>query len=82
MAPIPLTCRNPLLTNEEFKHAMQPKTYLIDAIRSLNPTASAAWLDRFEANFLRSYLDHLLTASAPRGSSWIRPNDTPAVMAA
>ena len=61
---------------------MQPKTYLIDAIRSLNPTASATWLDRFDACFLRSYLDHLLLATGPRGTSWVRPNDTPAMMAA
>jgi len=61
---------------------MQPKTYLIDAIRSLNPTASACWLDRFDVSHLRSYLDHLLTATAPRGNSWTRPAETPAVMAA
>jgi len=61
---------------------MQPKTYLIDAIRSLNPTASAAWLDSFEVGFLRSYLDHLLNAMEPRGTSWVRPNDSPAMMAA
>jgi len=61
---------------------MQAKTYLIDAIRSLNPTASATWLDGFDAGFLRSYLDHMLNALEPRGTSWIRPNDTPAMMAA
>ncbi|MCH2136483.1 MAG: hypothetical protein MK101_07870 [Phycisphaerales bacterium] len=61
---------------------MQPKTYLIDAIRSLNPTASASWLQSFDADFLRSYLDHMLNAMGPRGTSWVRPNDTPAMMAA
>jgi hypothetical protein len=75
-------CRNLLLSNEEIQSAMQAKTYLIDAIRSLNPTASATWLDSFESDFLRSYLDHLLTANAPRGNSWVRPNETPAMMAA
>ncbi|MCH2138255.1 MAG: hypothetical protein MK074_04310 [Phycisphaerales bacterium] len=59
-----------------------PKTYLIDAIRSLNPTASAAWLERFETTNLQRYLDHLLTATAPRGNTWVRPDDAPAMMAA
>ncbi len=55
---------------------------VIDWILTLNPTASRAFLDRFEARPLAMYLDHLMAAQSPRGRSarWVRPNETPAIV--
>ena len=55
---------------------------VIDRIMSLNPTAPLGFLERFGDAGLRDYLDHLIVANAPRGrdSSWIRRNDTPAIV--
>ena len=58
---------------------MHYKNNLIDAIQTHKPTADRSWLDGFTAESLRTYLDHLLSASEPRGSHWVRPGDTPAI---
>ena len=51
------------------------KTVLIDAITTLNPTASPDWLQSFDAHALEEYLAHLEYAREPRGgqSVWRRP---------
>ncbi|MEY4182435.1 MAG: hypothetical protein RLZZ217_1061, partial [Planctomycetota bacterium] len=51
-------------------------------ITSLNPSAGRDWLDLFDADDLRRYLDHLHHACAPRGgdSVWHREGDTPPVV--
>lgn len=52
-------------------------------IRELNPTAPVEWLAQFSAAALERYLAHLSAASEPRGrmARWMRPNDTPAILA-
>ena len=54
---------------------------VVDRIISINPTATAAFLDRFSEQRLEKYLDHLVAASGPRGSNarWMRPGDAPAI---
>lgn len=56
------------------------KDNLIEAIRTHNPTAPVRWLNRFDIPALRVYLDHLLSTLEPRGSSWVRPGDTTAIV--
>ncbi len=55
---------------------------VIERILELNPTARQSFLSQFGADELRSYLDHLVSASQPRGeaSRWVRPGDTSAIM--
>lgn len=55
---------------------------VIEQIRSLNPSATIAFLELFEALALRTYLEHLLAAQEPRGrqARWERPGDSPAIM--
>ncbi len=52
---------------------------LIDRIITVNPSATATFLDQFEEEALSQYLDHLTLASQPRGreARWIRPSRTP-----
>ena len=54
---------------------------VIDRILELNPTASPAFLGQFDAESLRSYLEHLLSARQPRGerSRWVRPAGSRAI---
>lgn len=54
---------------------------VIDRILELNPTASPAFLGQFDAESLRTYLEHLLSARQPRGerSRWVRPAGTRAI---
>jgi hypothetical protein len=42
------------------------KRQLIDDIRSFNPTAQAAFLDQFDEQALRQYLEHLKAAQGKR----------------
>jgi hypothetical protein len=55
---------------------------VVDRIISINPTATAQFLERFTESSLGMYLDHLIVASGPRGghSRWLRPGDSPAIM--
>jgi hypothetical protein len=61
---------------------MTSKAQLIASIMEINPSASQAWLARFDVSALRRYLDHLQHALEPRGRSsiWIRDGETPAVV--
>ncbi len=54
---------------------------LIENIRDLNPSVSAEWLGRFSELDLSHYLEHLRVLSLPRGSSWERRDDLPAISA-
>jgi hypothetical protein len=55
---------------------------VVDRIITINPTATAAFLNRFKQESLSKYLEHLVSASTPRGRNarWERPGDTPAIM--
>jgi hypothetical protein len=58
------------------------KADLIESILIHNPTASQGFLARFSIDQLRSYLDHLVLASSPRGTRpWVRQGHVPAVVA-
>jgi hypothetical protein len=61
---------------------MLDKDHLIDEIISLNATAGRDWLELFDTDDLRRYLDHLHHACAPRSadSVWHREGDTPPVV--
>jgi len=54
---------------------------VVDRIITINPTATAEFLDHFNHESLGKYLDHLIAASGPRGrqSAWARPGDSPAI---
>lgn len=56
---------------------------VIDRIIQINPSATTRFLDRFAEAPLRTYLDHLVAKSAPRGRAarWCRPGDTRAIEA-
>jgi hypothetical protein len=55
---------------------------VVDRIITINPTATAQFLERFKPESLEKYLDHLVVASGPRGghSRWMRPGDSPAIV--
>lgn len=55
----------------------------IEQIRALNPSATVAFLNMFEAPALLTYLEHLLAAQEPRGRAarWERPGGSPAITA-
>jgi len=57
---------------------------LVEEIVRVNRSATRAFLDRFNDQALRIYLDHLQFASVPRGreARWVRPGDTRAICAA
>ena len=59
---------------------MISKAQIIDAIQQLNRSARRDWLDMFARPALRRYLDHLELTLEPRGSVWVRPGETPAVV--
>ncbi len=65
---------SPLLTREQ----------LMESIRTINPSATAGYLERFEGEALAVYLQHLLACREPRGRAarWRRPGDTPAIVRA
>ena len=54
---------------------------VVDRIITINPTATAEFLDHFKEDSLSKYLDHLISAAGPRGpqSRWVRPGDSPAI---
>ena len=56
---------------------------IVERIMRLNPTATLEFLSPFPTPRLRDYMDHLVTAHAPRGrgSQWARRDDSPAVTA-
>ncbi len=58
------------------------KSGIINAIMQLNSSARADWLNKFATPALRQYLDHLQVTIEPRGrgSVWVRPGDTAAVV--
>lgn len=57
-----------------------PVVQLVEQIQRLNPSASAAWLGRFDRAALRMYLAHLVSVLEGPGKSWVRPGDTPAIV--
>ena len=61
---------------------MLTKQQIIDGIQQINRSAQRDWLNVFDINALRRYLDHLQRTLEPRGgqSIWIRPGDTPAIV--
>jgi hypothetical protein len=56
---------------------------VVDRIITINPTATTSFLERFNDRSLGMYLDHLVAASRPRGrgARWLRPGDSPAILA-
>ncbi|QYU69196.1 hypothetical protein J4558_03365 [Leptolyngbya sp. 15MV] len=64
------------------EHASLTREQVVDRIIEINPSATVAFLSRFEERPLRAYLDHLIVGKAPRGpaSVWIRPGDSPAIV--
>lgn len=58
------------------------RSQIMDRIISINPTATVAFLSRFEERPLKRYLEHLTAAQEPRGRSawWVRPADSPAIV--
>jgi len=73
-------------TSESLESASSPsrltREQVVDRIISINPTATANFLERFSEDSLEKYLSHLVIASGPRGghSRWMRPGDSPAIM--
>lgn len=57
------------------------RTQMVERIQSLNPTASADYLETFSPRHLLTYLEHLTVSLEPRGRSarWARPEDSPAL---
>ncbi len=55
---------------------------VVDEIISVNPSATAEFLDQFDDELLNKYLDHLRFTALPRcgKSPWNRPGDAPAIM--
>lgn len=51
------------------------RTQIVDRILTINTSATADFLDRFDTPSLGAYLDHLAVASQPRGAlaRWVRP---------
>ncbi len=59
---------------------MAEKHRLIDAIREINPTAAAEWLESFSAGELRDYYERLMALMDPaRGSRWLRRGEAAAI---
>lgn len=55
------------------------RQHLIDEIITLNPSATAEFLGRFDEPALEEYFEHLQASRQPRGreSRWVRPSRTP-----
>lgn len=64
------------------EHRRLSREQVIDRIVSINTSATAAFLERFETPALHHYLEHLDVARGPRGraSAWQRPGDSPAIL--
>lgn len=56
---------------------------VVDRIITINPTATTSFLAGFSEASLGRYLDHLVATSCPRGrhARWLRPGDSPAIVA-
>ncbi len=61
---------------------MLDKNRLIELIQATNKSSDRIWLEQFDCDDLRLYLDHLDMTLEPRGaqSRWTRRGDTPAVV--
>ena len=55
---------------------------LMSQIITINPTATAAFLERFQTPDLADYLGHLELGTKPRGpeSRWVRPEGSPGIV--
>lgn len=54
---------------------------VVDRIITINPTATADFLNRFQDQSLELYLERL-SSSMRRGASWVRRGETPAITGA
>ena len=65
------------------EHELVERSRLVSRILEMNPSASSAFLESFKLNDLSAYLNHLLSATQPRGrlARWIRPDNTPGIAA-
>ena len=61
---------------------MLDKNRLIELIQATNKSSTREWLEQFDCDDLRLYLDHLDMTLEPHGaqSRWTRRGDTPAVV--
>ncbi len=59
------------------------RSQVLDHILAINPTASWLLNEEFDRVQLWNYLQHLLTAQGPRGTSsaWVRRADSPGIVA-
>jgi|GEM_PF-1163816 len=59
------------------------KARVVERIIEMNPTASEQFLRVFSHRRLMDYMEHLVSASEPRGkhSTWLRRGDSPAIVA-
>ena len=55
---------------------------LMEQIITINPTATASFLERFHTPDLASYLGHLELSTKPRGAEtrWVRPEGSPGIV--
>lgn len=72
----------PPSVESELADCLYTREQLVVQIQEFNPTARAAYLGRFSIRALETYLEHLRSASTPRGPAarWVRPGDTPAIV--
>lgn len=72
----------PRSVESELTDCLYTREQLVIQIQEFNPKARAAYLGRFPVRALETYLEHLRSASTPRGPAawWIRPGDTPAIV--
>lgn len=70
------------LKNQQELTDMLDKNRIIELIQATNKSSNREWLEQFDCDDLRLYLDHLDMTLEPRGgqSSWTRRGDTPAVV--
>src|SRR5262249_19444249 len=54
------------------------RSQIVDRIMTMNPSATAEFLEDFDVEALSEYLDHLTAATLPRGpgARWVRPDNT------
>ncbi len=55
---------------------------VLERIITINPTATAAFLERFGTPDLENYLGHLESSHKPRGADarWVRPDGVPGIV--
>lgn len=58
------------------------RSYLVQQILHVSPTAGVEFLARFDEESLREYLDHLSATAGQRGrqSRWIRPEGSSGIV--